>query len=706
MASVGTATLDVKVDRSALESDIDKAGKAAGKKMGNSLSSDLKTTLIGLGVGSLVKDAFAEADDAVRQANRTESVLRSTGGQANVTADQVGDLADHLGELAAVDNDVVRAGENVLLTFTKVRNVGKDDIFDQATASALDMSAALGTDLQGSIIQVGKALNDPIKGVTALRRVGVSFTQAQQDQIRTLVESNRLLDAQKLILGELQTEFGGAAESMVTDSQRAGVALKDLEEQVGLALAPAMEGAATAAAHVGQAFGILPPIVQQVLLVGGAGALVWAKWGTSLSALGPKLLEFGGNLLGTKAAVQSIGQEAVVSTGGLNSMAAGVAGVAVAGTSLIALAQAVRRENDSADQDATDFLTTFASKFDSQTGSYQDLQEQLAKTSDAIDVMKEHGDNAINPLLKRRYRDAEEGLRGYQSGLQATADNARKLARAHDISATAALHYGDEAGYAAHQSVLAAQRTEAGIRRRALPSLEDLRTKWSDVRKEAQGAQDDFTKAFSIGLPGDTEQAAIDAARANQEVGKSIKENGATFDINTEKGRQNREAYLNSKDAILAYAKTLMDSGVPLAEVKRKTEELIIGLDQQALAAGATKDQVNALNGEMGLTPERLDIAFATPGLDTAIAKVQKLNAEIYMNLVLQRQHEEDAAVKRNLSSNYGITLNGGDLTPHGRSSGGRGTTVNGNVYVDAKDKPSSEIGREIDRQAVRRMVR
>ena len=40
-----------------------------------------------------------------------------------------------------------------------------------------------------SAIQVGKALNDPIKGVTALHRVGVQFTERRRDQIEALVES-------------------------------------------------------------------------------------------------------------------------------------------------------------------------------------------------------------------------------------------------------------------------------------------------------------------------------------------------------------------------------------------------------------------------------------------------------------------------------------------------------------------------------------
>jgi hypothetical protein len=79
---------------------------------------------------------------------------------------------------SGVDDEAIKSSENLLLTFTNIRNeTGKNnDIFNQATKATLDMSTALGNDLKGSSILVGKALNDPIKGMTALRRVGVSFT--------------------------------------------------------------------------------------------------------------------------------------------------------------------------------------------------------------------------------------------------------------------------------------------------------------------------------------------------------------------------------------------------------------------------------------------------------------------------------------------------------------------------------------------------
>lgn len=148
--------------------------------------------------------AAAEAEDIQAQLN---AVLKSTGGIAGVTAEQVNGLATSLSGVTKFEDDAIVSGENMLLTFT---NIGKN-VFPQATETMLDMSQALGQDLNASAIQLGKALNDPINGITALQRVGVKFTDAQKEMIASMVEAGDVEGAQALILKELQTEFGGSA---------------------------------------------------------------------------------------------------------------------------------------------------------------------------------------------------------------------------------------------------------------------------------------------------------------------------------------------------------------------------------------------------------------------------------------------------------------------------------------------------------------
>jgi 3D (Asp-Asp-Asp) domain-containing protein len=199
------------------------------------------TALAGAGV-FLIK----QFEDSRKVSKQTAAVLRSTGHEANVSAKHVSSLATALSKKSGMDDEAIQSGENLLLTFTKIRNeTGKGNkIFDQSTRIITDMSAALGQDMKSSAIQVGKALNDPIKGVTALQRVGVSFTEDQKKQIKTLEETGHHLQAQKLILHELNTEFAGSAKAQATPFMKLKVTLGNLAETLGGKLAPYAEIAA------------------------------------------------------------------------------------------------------------------------------------------------------------------------------------------------------------------------------------------------------------------------------------------------------------------------------------------------------------------------------------------------------------------------------------------------------------------------------
>lgn len=159
---------------------------------------------IAFGVSSV--KSFQESENALAQLN---AVLKSTKGVAGVTAKAATDLANSLQTVTKYSDEEVLSAENLLLTFTKI---GKD-IFPQATKTVLDMSTALGQDTKASAIQLGKALQDPILGITALRRVGVNFSADQKEVVKNLVATGQSAKAQQLIMKELNTEFGGSAEA-------------------------------------------------------------------------------------------------------------------------------------------------------------------------------------------------------------------------------------------------------------------------------------------------------------------------------------------------------------------------------------------------------------------------------------------------------------------------------------------------------------
>lgn len=201
--------------------DLDNVGDRGSKSLGK-IGKVAKTAALGLGTAAGVGLAWAaktgwdEFQEGERVGAQTNAVLKSTGNIANVSADHISNLAGALLKKSGVDDDAIQSGENMLLTFTNIRNeVGKgNDIFDQTTKTLLDMSIATGQDMPKAAVMLGKAINDPLKGVGALSRVGVTFTEGQKKMIKSLMESGNVMAAQKIILGELNKEFGGSAEAL------------------------------------------------------------------------------------------------------------------------------------------------------------------------------------------------------------------------------------------------------------------------------------------------------------------------------------------------------------------------------------------------------------------------------------------------------------------------------------------------------------
>lgn len=234
-------------DASSLEAALGKA-QTKTSKFGHGLAIASKVAagaLLGLGIAA--KIGFDEFSQSQKVAKQTQAVLKSTGDAANVTAGHINKLAQQLLNLSGVDDETIQAGENVLLTFRNIQNqAGRtNDVFDQATKATLDLSVAMGEDMHSAAIQVGKALNDPVKGLTALKRVGVQFTDAQTKLIKKLVATGNIAEAQKLILGELNQEFGGSAKAAgQTLSGQLGILREhfaDVAASVVQSLMPALE---------------------------------------------------------------------------------------------------------------------------------------------------------------------------------------------------------------------------------------------------------------------------------------------------------------------------------------------------------------------------------------------------------------------------------------------------------------------------------
>lgn len=236
------------------EDSLDRLHRAGRSALGGLKVAGIATgAAVGVGLAAAVATGTREMLEQEAVAAQTAARIKSTGAAANVTAKQIEAMASAQQAQTGIADDQIQAMQNLLLTFTNVRNeAGRgNDVFNQATRATLDLSVAFGKDLNSSAVLVGKALNDPINGLTALGRVGVQFTKDQKDQIKTLVESGRVMDAQKIILRELARETGGAAKAAGDTTQgqlnRIKRAWEDVSEGLMRAFLPIFSKIATAA---------------------------------------------------------------------------------------------------------------------------------------------------------------------------------------------------------------------------------------------------------------------------------------------------------------------------------------------------------------------------------------------------------------------------------------------------------------------------
>jgi hypothetical protein len=229
---------------------IDKAVKefksleTAGQKANFALKKAALPAALALGAVTAAATKFVAAGEAAATSNARIEQINESMGLFGDSTEQVNKrlikYAEATARATGVDQNSIKATQAKLLTFKDLAKSADevDGAFDRATKAAIDLAAAGFGDAETNAVQLGKALNDPIKGITALAKSGVTFTEQEKDKIKTLVESNKILEAQEMVLGAIETQVGGTALATANDSDKMKVAFSQLSESIGLVLLP------------------------------------------------------------------------------------------------------------------------------------------------------------------------------------------------------------------------------------------------------------------------------------------------------------------------------------------------------------------------------------------------------------------------------------------------------------------------------------
>ncbi len=233
---IGSVRAELSAGWAGFRSDMGKAKKAveenatgmqrAMDKVGRSFSGvagQLKTLVSALAIGAAFRAVIIAASEAQQAVAQLEATLKSTGRYTPELAQNLTGYAAELQKITTYGDEAIISMQSLLLTFTRI---GGDE-FTRAQMAVLNVATALKTDLKTAALQVGKALNDPVLGMTALSRSGIQFSEAQKATVKELMAVNDIAGAQKVILAELETQFGGSAEAARNTLGGALTALKN-----------------------------------------------------------------------------------------------------------------------------------------------------------------------------------------------------------------------------------------------------------------------------------------------------------------------------------------------------------------------------------------------------------------------------------------------------------------------------------------------
>lgn len=338
-------------------------------------------------------DGFIAQEKAMAD---VRAALKSMGGASGKTAEELLKASDALELKSLYDGDQILKDVTAnLLTFGNVSG----EVFDRAQQAALDMATRLQVGPKDAAIQLGKALNDPIKGITALGRSGIQFSEKQKALIKSLVETGRTAEAQTLILAELEKQFGGAAEAAADASpwRKAQVAIGQAMDVIGGAILPIIKPVADAIASLARAFASLPEPIQKAVVVAAA---LGAALGPVLLVLGPLI----GKMAPFLATLKLIGAQAGV----MAALRAGLIGL-VSAFGPIALAAGA--------------VYIAWKNWDQIEPKLRPLIDQLTAIGEGMGLVEQKAGATRAELEKDEgWRTVGRGLKDFSAGAQAVAD--------------------------------------------------------------------------------------------------------------------------------------------------------------------------------------------------------------------------------------------------------------------------------------------
>lgn len=612
MGKTGTLTVRVVSDTKKFESGMDKTASKAGK-VGDKFESAGRKMSVFATVP--VAAAMGFAASAASDLNETLSKSNTVFGKSAKTIENWADGAvDDFGQSKREALDAASTFGNLFVQL----GIGAD----QAAEMSMEMTE-LASDFasfhNADITQVLEAQTAAFRGeYDALQRFVPTINAATVEQralemtgkaaTKELTAQEKALAVNKIMFenaGDAIGDFDRTQDSAANQTRKAKAAMEDAAAELGTALLPIVAKAAGGVADLAGAFSDLPDGVQTAIIA-LAGLL---------AAAGP-VMTVGGKIANNWAKVSSAFDKGSIAAfnaaGNWKKLAVQGGALAAATIAVTKAVEAYGNEMDEAASDGESAGKKIIGSFDAQKASADEFAAEMNRLTAAHNGLIEDANNAKNPFLKERFLEAAEAVAVTRREMDTQWESAFKLR--------------DELGITGDEAIRMAVNEETmGAAVDETTGEIDTQAAAADELDQAVQRLTDSTEEL-IGVHMSAEEATLAVTGEFATLTETLKENGSTLDINTEKGRANREQIVRTADSILNHVTALAEQGATTDEVTFAMGAHIAQLKATMRQAGLSEDEINSYINTLGLTPDNIATVVQLHGTAEAERALEHLS--------------------------------------------------------------------------------
>lgn len=185
---------------------IAKAAESATSQLGSTLRRLAAYVSVGLAVRKFIQESI----EAQRTTLQLDLAFRNFGKAAGQARKEMDDYATTIQRTTSLSDDDIKEAQATLLRFDKITG----DTFKRTRGVIADFAALTGNTATGAAEQLGRALQDPARGMLFLRRAGIILSAQQQQQIKDFTKLGEVGKAQAVILDQIAKRSEGAAVKM------------------------------------------------------------------------------------------------------------------------------------------------------------------------------------------------------------------------------------------------------------------------------------------------------------------------------------------------------------------------------------------------------------------------------------------------------------------------------------------------------------